>query len=63
MDELLKALVTLINTGGDLANDALYLFFVLQIVKAIATAFILAAPVWIVCRTILTYQRHEKPNA
>lgn len=53
MDEMLKAITGLINTGGALADDALYLYFTLQIVKAIATAFILTGPVWIVCRTIL----------
>ena len=60
MDELLKAITNLISTGGDLANDALYLYFSLKIVQAIATAFILAAPVWVICRTVLEYQKNEK---
>lgn len=60
MDELLKAITNLINTGGDLANDALYLYFALQIVKAASLGFVLTAPAWIICRTILRYQENEK---
>ena len=60
MDDLLKAITGLINTGGDLADDALYLYFFLKSLQAISTAFILAAPVYIICRTVLEYQKHEK---
>ena len=60
MDELLKAITGLINTGGALADDALYLYFGLKYIQTIATAFILATPVWIICRTVLEYQKHEK---
>lgn len=34
MDELLKSITQLINTGGALADDALYLYFTLKIVGA-----------------------------
>lgn len=38
MDELLSALVGLIKTGGDLADDALYLYFTLKLISTWATA-------------------------
>ena len=34
MDELLSAITNLINTGGALADDALYLYFALQFAQA-----------------------------
>ena len=34
MDELLSAITKLINTGGVLADDALYLYFALQFAQA-----------------------------
>ena len=36
MDEILKAIVGLINTGNALANDALYLYFALKVSQAFA---------------------------
>jgi hypothetical protein len=49
MDELLKALTNLINTGGSLADDALYLFFVLKFLGVFAWS----VPVWIIASTVL----------
>jgi hypothetical protein len=34
MEEIFKAIVNLINTGGALADDALYLYFALQFISA-----------------------------
>ena len=36
MDELPKAIINLINTGSALADDALYLFFLLKAIEALA---------------------------
>ena len=38
MDELIKAIINLINTSSALADDALYLFVVLELVKVLGTA-------------------------
>ena len=42
MDEMLKALTNLINTGGALADDALYLYFLMKV----SQAFAFAAALW-----------------
>lgn len=53
MDELLKAITALINTGGDLAGDALYLYFALKIVEPISVGLTLFGIVHTICRTVL----------
>ena len=58
MDELLKAITGLINTGGDLAGDALYLYFALKIIEPISVGLTLFGITRVICRTIL--QMKEK---
>jgi hypothetical protein len=53
MDEILKQVATLINTGGELANDALYLYFTLKIIQNISVTLTIVGVVWAVCRMIL----------
>lgn len=48
MDELLKSITALINTGGALADDALYLYFLLKVSQGLS--FSLFA--WVVLRGI-----------
>ena len=55
MDELLKAITGLINTGGNLADDALYLYFFLKIIEPLSITTTLTGMVWIICRTILKF--------
>lgn len=62
MDELLKSLSALINTGGALADDALYLYFALKLVEAAswtipASAFI-ALGYKAICRS-MALSRHR----
>jgi hypothetical protein len=53
MDEILKQVATLINTGGELANDALYLYFTLKIIQSVSVTATIVGVVWAVCRMIL----------
>ena len=53
MDELLKALVGLVNTGGALADDALYLYFGLKLLGSLTWVGALL----VVARTVLALQR------
>ena len=53
MDELLKAITALIQTGNSLAGDALYLYFTLKIIEPISVGATLYGIVRVVCRTVL----------
>lgn len=53
MDELLKSITTLINTGGDLANDALYLYFALKIIQNLSVTATIVGVVWAITRMVL----------
>lgn len=53
MDELLKAITNLINTGGDLAGDALYLYFFLKIVEPLSVTATILGLATIICKTFL----------
>ena len=49
MDDLLKAITGLINTGGALADDALYLYFIMRTVAVVA----IPASIWAIGRGII----------
>ena len=53
MDDVLKAIVGLINTGGSLADDALYLYFTLRIIEPLSVTLTITGLTWIICKTIL----------
>lgn len=53
MDELLKAITNLINTGNHLADDALYLYFAMKIITPFAVTSAILGSIWMICRTIL----------
>ena len=53
MDEVLKAVTGLINTGGALADDALYLYFLLKFIEPVSIGLTVTSIVYIICRTIL----------
>lgn len=52
MNQLIAALVNLINTGSALADDALYLFILLKIVQSVAISFSVAYPIIVVARRL-----------
>jgi len=60
VDELLKAITGLINTGGDLADDALYLYFIMKTVTPFAVTSTIVGSVWIICRTVLKVNAQER---
>lgn len=53
MDEMLKAITGLINTGGDLAGDALYLYFLLRIIEPLSVTATITGVVYLICNTVL----------
>ena len=56
MNELLAAITNLINTGGSLADDALYLYFALKIIEPLSVTTCVTGVVWLICRTLLKSQ-------
>jgi hypothetical protein len=53
MDEMMKAITQLINTGGALADDALYLYFALKLISSVSVSLTLFGIIWAVTRMVL----------
>lgn len=62
MDELLKSITNLINTGGALADDALYLYFAMKIITPFAITSTVLGAIWIICRTVLKVSAMDRLN-
>ncbi|MEK9723287.1 MAG: hypothetical protein VW405_07360 [Rhodospirillaceae bacterium] len=58
MDELLQSLVRLIDAGGELADDALYLYFALQFAKLLAVGLPFGAALLVIYKSIVFCRTH-----
>lgn len=59
MEELLKAITNLINTGGSLADDALYLYFAMKMLTPFAVTSAIVGSVWVICRCVIIVNGYD----